>query len=196
MSKEEIEENTILQISEVLPQKIAIVYSIQYECIARKIKDILARNHKIFTFLQVLGCTKTKLPKEVQAVLLIGSGIFHSFALALNPNIPIYIYDSGKLVKLSQKEIEAFLNRKKGAYIKYLSSKKVGVLISTKPGQQNLDKALSLKKKIKGKEIYFFIGDFISTSEFENFGLDCWINTACPRLDIDSSSIINVSDIS
>ena len=126
---------------------------------------------------------------------MIGSGRFHALSLATSSNLPIYMYEQSKLTKLSEKEILSFNQRKKTAYIKFLSSDKIGVLVSTKPGQQNLIKALELKKRLKQKNLYFFLGDFLSAAEFENFGLNSWINTACPRLDMDSTAIINISNL-
>jgi 2-(3-amino-3-carboxypropyl)histidine synthase len=181
--------------SKNLPKNIALVYSVQYENLAREIKSILEKNHTIVNFSQVLGCSKVNFKKKPEALLLIGSGKFHATALASNMNLPIYMYEAGKLSKISEKEVYSFNQRKKAAYVKFLSSSKIGVLVSTKPGQQNLSRALKLKKEIKQKHLYFFLGDFLSPAEFENFGLDSWVNTACPRLDMDSTAIINISDL-
>ena len=194
-SKERLEKTSFFENSKVLPKSIALVYSIQYEQIAKEIKSILEKNHDITKFSQVLGCSKLSFSEQTQAVLLIGSGIFHAVSIASSSNLPIYMYEQSKLKKLSEKEIISFSKRKKTAYIKFLSSDKIGVLISTKPGQQNLAKALELKKRTKQKQIYLFLGDFLSPAEFENFGLDSWVNTACPRLDMDSTAILNIADL-
>jgi len=63
-------------------------------------------------------------------------------------------------------------------------------LITTKPGQNNLKKALELKSndKYKDKNFYFFLDDTVNFAELENFNfIDCWINTACPRIAFDDS---------
>ncbi len=78
--------------------------------------------------------------------------------------------------------------------MRFLNAEKVGILISTKPGQENLKKALSLRTKLKDKKSYLFINNNIDLKEFENFGIDSWVNTACPRLDFDSS-VINIDDL-
>ncbi len=80
--------------------------------------------------------------------------------------------------------------------MKFLNSEKVGILISTKPGQENLKKALSLKSNnLNGKKFYLFLGNELPSSDFENFaGITSWINTACPRLDFDSS-VMNMSEL-
>ncbi len=194
-SRDKLDKESFLEVSKTLPDRIAILYSIQYEFLAKEIRKILEKMRKITKFSQVLGCTRIIFSKETKAVLLIGSGRFHAISLATISNLPIYIYEQGKLSQLKESEINLYRQRKRAAYLKFLNSNKIGVLASTKPGQQNLAKALALKRKVKDKQLYFFLGDFLSPVEFENFGLDSWINTTCPRLDMESSSIINISDL-
>jgi len=79
--------------------------------------------------------------------------------------------------------------------MQFLNSEKIGILISTKPGQENLKKALSLKNKLKNKKSYFFLADEIDTRQFENFSdINAWINTACPRLDFEGF-VFNIGDL-
>jgi 2-(3-amino-3-carboxypropyl)histidine synthase len=186
----------IKKISKKLPKSIAISYSVQYKKIAEEIKKSLQeepKKHQITKFVQTLGCMDPKFPKGTEAVLLIGSGKFHGISLALETKLPIYIYNKN-LVKISEKEIESLRIRKKAAYVRFLNAKKIGILVSTKPGQENLKRALSLKKSLKDKESYLFIGDNLNPSEFQNFQIESWINTACPRLDLDFS-VINEGDL-
>jgi diphthamide biosynthesis enzyme Dph1/Dph2-like protein len=194
-SKYKFNKDSFFKISKSLPNRIAIVYSIQYESLAIEINRLLKNSHKITSFFQVLGCSKVKFSKETQGILLIGSGKFHALSLASISNLPIYIYENEKITKISEIEIEKFNKMKKGAYIKFLNSKNTGVLISLKPGQQNFSRAFKLKERLKDKKIYFFIGDFLSSQELENFEIDSWINTACPRLDMENSAILNISDL-
>jgi len=183
----------ILKLSKKLPKNIAIVYSIQYKDLSSEIKRILSKHHNITKITQVLGCSIPKFPKETMAILLIGSGKFHALGLASETNLPIYIWESGKLGKISSKEVNSFRKKQRGSYLKFLNAEKIGVLISTKPGQENLKKALDLRNKVN-KKCYFFISNNLSAKEFENFGVDAWINTACPRLDMENS-VVNLNRI-
>lgn len=178
-----------------LPKNIAIVYSIQYKNIAKQIYDILSKKYKITKMIQVLGCSKPKFSKETQAILLISSGQFHAVSLASETKLPIYILESNKLRKISEEEISAFEKRKHASYMQFLDSERVGILISIKPGQENMKKALSLKNKLKNKKIYFFLANEIDTKQFENFSdINVWINTACPRLDFEGF-VFNINDL-
>jgi len=193
--KSKVNKSKILEISKKLPKNLAIAYSIQYQEIANEIKQILSEKHKITQFIQVLGCSKSKFPKDVKAILLISSGRFHAISLAKESNLPVYTLESNKLNKISKQEIESLNKKQKASYIKFLNADKIGILISTKPGQENLKKAIILKSKLKNKKSYLFISNEINTKEFENFpDIQSWINTACPRLDFDSS-VINIDKI-
>ncbi|MEN7981882.1 MAG: diphthamide synthesis protein [Nanoarchaeota archaeon] len=185
----------IKSLSKKLPKNFTIAYSIQYKELAEKIKLNLSKKHKINSFIQVLGCSKPKLPKSTKSVLLISDGKFHATSLAYETKIPVYLFTSGILEKISKKEIEIFSKKQKGAYLKYLHAEKIGILISTKSGQENLKKAIDFQKKIKNKKSYLFISNNIDTNEFENFQIDSWINTSCPRMDMNEGSIINISKI-
>ncbi len=177
-----------------LPKNIAIAYSIQYKEIAAKVKEILSKRYNIIGMIQILGCSRLKFPKDTQAVLLISSGKFHAVSLAAEANLPIYILKSNEMNRVSGEEVNSFKKRKLASYVKFLNSEKIGILISTKPGQENLKKALSLKSKLKNKTSYLFIANEINPKEFENFDIDSWVNTTCPRLDFDTS-VVNSGDL-
>jgi len=194
--KLEINNSKILPISNKLPKNIAIAYSVQYENYAKEIKNFLQKNHKIIKFVQVLGCSKLKFPKNTKAILLISDGKFHAISLACETELPVYLLENNQLIKISEKDVENLKKKQKGAYVKFLNAKKMGILVSTKPGQQNLKKALEIKNKIKNKETYLFISNNINTTEFDNFPeIESWVNTACPRLDMEDARIINMSRI-
>ena len=192
-SKLKIDKPKILSLLKKLPKILAITYSVQYQEQAKEIKSLLSKSHKINSFTQVLGCSKPNFPKNTQSILLIGNGRFHAISLAIQTKLPVYILEDNQLTKISKKEIETFKQKQKVSYVKFLHSNKVGILISTKPGQQNLKKALDFQKNLKNKKSYLFISNNINTSEFENFGLDSWVNTACPRLDMNDACIINLN---
>ncbi len=80
---------------------------------------------------------------------------------------------------LSDSEIEKMKKKEMGAILRYLHSDKVGVIVTTKPGQQRFERTIEYKKNLKGKKAYIFIANQIDAAEFENFGLDCFVNTAC-----------------
>ena len=179
-----------------LPKKIFLVYSIQYKDLALNIKKQLISNKiKVQKIQQVLGCSKinTKLP-----ILLISSGKFHATNTYLK-SPEIYTLYNNQIEKIPQSDIAQQINQRKVALVKFFSANNLGILVSTKPGQNNLEKAIKLKKtlqkKYKQKKIYIFLANNIDTTQFENFQIDSWVNTACPRLIVDNNQIINYEEI-
>ncbi|MBU2562068.1 MAG: 2-(3-amino-3-carboxypropyl)histidine synthase subunit [Nanoarchaeota archaeon] len=193
-AKLNIPESKLKIFLEKLPKNLVIAYSIQYKDFALRLKKILEKNHRILKTVQVLGCSKPNLPKNTQAILLVSDGKFHALSLNYETKIPVYIINS-TLERVSNQNIQEFGKKQKASYLNFLNSEKIGVIISTKPGQQNLKKAIDLKRKLKNKSAYLFISNNIDNQEFQNFGLKAWINTACPRLDMNDASIINIDKL-
>ncbi|MEM0465810.1 MAG: diphthamide synthesis protein [Candidatus Pacearchaeota archaeon] len=177
-----------------LPNKIFIVYSIQYKDIANQIKKHLEKNKiKVTGLKQILGCSKLNIKYPI---LIIGSGRFHAMNLMLQSN-EIYIFENNSLIKIPFKDIEIMRMRLKTSLLKFLSADNIGIIVSTKPGQANLDLAIKIKEKLKSKNknVFIFLSDNVDVSEFENFDIDSWINTACKGLSYNSPDIINYSDL-
>lgn len=86
--------------------------------------------------------------------------------------------------------------------LSFMSSKEIGVLISTKPGQYKIKKAYELEDKFPEKKIYFLLFNTLNYSGLENFPfIECFVNTACPRISYDEADkirkpIINIDDLS
>ncbi|MBU0959241.1 MAG: diphthamide synthesis protein [Nanoarchaeota archaeon] len=191
-SRAKVNKTKILSLSNKLPKNIALVFSIQFQDIALEIRKILSENHKITAFMQVLGCSQPRF-QDTDAILLIGSGKFHAVSLAFETKLPVFVLKHEELEKVSDKDVQELETKHKTSYLKFLHADKVGILITTKPGQERIKRSLELKKKLN-KKTYLFIGNNIDIKEFENFTIDSWINTACPRMDFDRA-IINLNDL-
>lgn len=179
-----------------LPEKLFLVYSVQYKDLAESIKkQLIDKKIKIMGFQQVLGCSKIS-NKSNHAILLIGSGRFHLINL-LTPSSDVYFLENNRIIKIPNEEIEKLKAKQKSALIKFLNAEKIGILVSTKPGQENLEKAVKLRQKLnkKGKQAHIFISNNINVSQFENFNISSWINTACPGLALDNPNIINYTEL-
>ncbi len=69
-----------------------------------------------------------------------------------------------------------------------------------KSGQNHLKEAEKFKQETD-KEVFIFVFDTLDFGELENFpDVECWVNTACPRIGHDDGSrvskpIINLDDL-
>jgi 2-(3-amino-3-carboxypropyl)histidine synthase len=83
--------------------------------------------------------------------------------------------------------------------MKAIEAETFGVLVSVKAGQYDLEKALQACKKIKskGKKAFLFSGEELSPNNLLPFKVDCWVNTACPRLADDKfeKTVINAEEL-
>lgn len=188
---------------QILPEKIGLLYTIQYKPLFEKVKKELEKQEKkvfvgkaILEEGQIIGCdvgSALAIENKVDCLLLVSSGRFHAFSLAQSISKPIYIIREGKLEQIEQEEINIMRKKRKAALSKFLMANRIGIIVSTKHGQNNLKKAIEIQKKLK-KESFIFISETINIKELENFKIDSWINTACPGIAFDYPNIINLNE--
>ena len=195
-----------------LPKELALFTTVQYMDSFEPIKAQLEKagikvhvidgKHTKYSG-QILGCETIK--SDVPAFLYVGDGLFHPQALMMQNEKPVFAYDprSETLVIIDEKDIEKTKKKIKGAILKFLTANEIGVIITTKPGQNRRKDAEKLKQMIeaKGKTCYFFLCDNVDFSQLENFPfVEVWVNTACPRIAIDeyekfNKPVINIDDV-
>jgi diphthamide biosynthesis enzyme Dph1/Dph2-like protein len=217
-------------IIEQLPKRMILYSSVQFlhqlpdieKQLATEGKNIIMIKSKNFLYEgmvsekgQLLGCNSETFDinntqvkdSEFDAFLYIGDGVFHPKALLVNNRKDIYCYDP-KLKKLHilEKELHDDIQKKnRGRILKFLTSKNIGVLITTKRGQNSSKRADMLRDKIlhkwPDKKVFMFLCSELNFSELENFNfVDIYVNTACSRIGHDDTTrspkaIINISDV-
>ena len=150
---------------------------------------------------QILGCDIFQSGKKNQAYLYVGDGLFHPTALLYDNEQPVHYYNpfNGEHIVLTQKDLKKVLDRRKASIARFYAADNVGVLVTTKPGQNNMIGALELKKRLEaeGKAAFIFVDETLNMGQLENFPfIDCWVNTACPRIVEDTQhAIINLWDL-
>jgi 2-(3-amino-3-carboxypropyl)histidine synthase len=162
---------------------------------------------------QMLGCDsyKDSLHLDLDGIdgfVYVGDGYFHPNALLLAQEFeeeikPVVLMNVVQQITevIDKNHIAAYLKKRKGCLLKFQISKKIGVFVTTKWGQEYKDSALKLKEMYPEKKFYYFIGDNFLESEMENFpDIECWVNTACPRIGQDDvvrhkKSVVNLKDI-
>ncbi|MBI4150657.1 diphthamide synthesis protein [Candidatus Woesearchaeota archaeon] len=178
-------------------KKVGIVTSIQLLHAIKKVQEQLPKS---IVAGQVLGCNAynaENIKNKVDCFLFVGSGAFHPIQVATRTEKPTYVFNPAtrQFGRLQQKTIDAYLDRKRGSILKFLHAKNVGVIVSTKAGQKNFARAMELEKR-KEKNYYVFVSDTLNFNEMENFPfIDCWLNTACPRIADEKAGIVNINDL-
>lgn len=180
-------------------ERIGMVSTLQFLDSLKEAKIFLEENGKIvkigkgkFNPGQILGCDVSaakSIEKDVEAFLYIGSGQFHPLGLALQTEKTVYFLNTEKEeITTLEKTKEIFLKQKYAAQALAKDAKTFGILVSVKPGQMNLKLAKELKKKLetKGKKAYILVFNEVKPEKLEGLDLDCYVNTACPRIAIDN----------
>lgn len=194
-----------------LPKNIGLITTIQFINSLKNIKTQLEeQDKKVFISKskqleqgQILGCdieAATSIKNKVDAFLYIGSGVFHPLPVAIATNKPVFCFnpEAKILNKLDEKQIQKAKALKRGQKIKFMSADKLGILVSTKPGQNKLKQAQLLQEKLKkkGKQAYIFMFDTFDENQLENWPeIQCWINTACPGLSIEQPKLAWIGDV-
>ena len=181
-----------------LPKDVNITYSIQYHNLATHVKSEIEKSGvKVHNFLQIIGCRR--LPIKSFPIIHVGSGKFH----ATNPNLfriskNITLFDGYSITHVSPNYMIDAERVRKAKLSRFFASNNIGLLVSNKYGQQDLKKAIDFANdsgKSKDQNRYLFLCNNINKNEFENFPIDFWVNTACPRIEEDSSEIISLDRI-
>ena len=196
-----------------LPKNIGLVGTSQHVHQLDEVRQRLGKKGKKVELLkgkhsknvgQVLGCDSLNLDvSNVDAVLFIGTGMFHPKGLLFGKDKPLFAYDPAakQFREIKKSETESIERRRLAGFKKFLASENIGVLITTKPGQSRFLKALELKKLYPGKKFFFLASNSIEFGELENFPfIECFVNTACPRIGLDDASklprpVVNLQDI-
>ena len=195
-------------------KSVALFASVQFTNLNDFIKQIKKLGIKVNTTkakrtnekIQVLGCDcyedsfQEDIIKNSDAILYIGDGLFHPKALLLSQikskNFkPIIIFDpiANKIKEINKKDIEKQIQKKKRNLKMFINSRTIGILVTIKPGQQYFNSAKNLKEKLhqENKKAYIFIDNNINITQLENYPfIQCWVNTACPRIGTDD--IVNI----
>lgn len=197
-----------------LPGKVMVASTVQFvEHLGEIKKKLEAYGKEVYLFNsrhgrysgQILGCDNFKLGSyyPAEGFLYIGDGEFHPRALLINEK-PVFCYNpfSGEVKRLGRKEIEEEKLRKKVGLMKFYAASKIGVIISVKEKQREMQgREEQIEKLIEGlekegKEVYLFLGDEIRKEELENFNfIEGWVNTACPRISDDVKEIVNLREL-
>lgn len=178
------------------------------------VKVITSRADRTHVSGQLLGCDNyhdsLRLKKEsFDTYLYVGDGKFHPLAIVYGQkdltteelkeiicNDPL----RDTMTLLGFEDIKHILKRYQAALMKFITAKTVGVIVTIKPGQEQLKPAFLLEQKFPGKQYYYFIDNVVSFDQLENFNfIDVWVNTTCPRVGFDDQEkfvkgVINLND--
>ena len=150
----------------------------------KKIKGIVAEGSgRIPNRGQVLGCNFSAAKATgADEILFVGTGLFHPLGIALATHARVIALDP--LTGIAREvNGDTLLRRRFSIIEKARGAKTIGIIVSTKSGQQRMELALRLASLSPGAVIVTMRE--VSPDELLNLGFACYVNTACPRLAYD-----------
>ncbi len=203
-------------------RKIALYSSVQFidrlsiierQLATENIQVITSKPARASAQSQLLGCDAYHSALNIAEIpdlyLYIGDGMFHPRALLLaqkdlHPSLVrdvlVYSPPEQRTRLIGIDEIGTILHKYHIALKNFLKFDEIGVLVTLKPGQQQLNAALILEKAYPTKTFYFFVDDTINLYNLGHFPfIKVWVNTACPRIGFDDApnlekTMLNVTD--
>jgi 2-(3-amino-3-carboxypropyl)histidine synthase len=143
---------------------------------------------------QVLGCDFSNalvISKSVEAYVFIGGGRFHAIGVTLATGKPTIIADPYDQMAYSiHDQVRRIIMQRWGNISKAKDARSIGILVSLKPGQMKLSRAIELKKKFEQNKmavILFAVREITPNVLIQFPGIDAFVNTACVRLSLDDS---------
>lgn len=169
-------------------------------------KVFIGTNKKTRNKAETLGCdfsAAEEIKDNVDSFLYVGTGMFHPIGIFSGTKKRLIIANpiTDEVREVTEKDVERLEKRRKGALLKFLTSKNIGIIVTTKPGQNKLKEALKLKEELKDKKCYILLTDTLDFNELENYPfIDCFVNTMCPRIGMDDGvrlqkPILNIEDV-
>lgn len=185
-------------------KKIGLATSVQHLQMLNQTREMLVKAGKIVIIGdagkmsyagQVIGCDYSNVKSiadEVEAFLFIGGGLFHALGIALCTSKPTIIADpyDNKAFSIDN-EAQKIIKQRWACIEKSTHAKIFGVLIGLKPGQKKFDAALKVKEiaEKQGKSAYLLAAKEITPEVLMEFPtIDSFVNTACPRISLESAS--------
>lgn len=162
-------------------ERVGLTSTVQFKHRVKEVKELL-KAHEVIITPTVLGCNVQ--PLEVDCSVIIATGTFHAVKLGLVTGKPVFILNPGGVNQLNDELIRDFERKQSIRVAKVINSRIIGVLVSTKSGQshEQLSKRVVKELRDDNKEAYLFVADELSPAQLNDFPVDAWINTACPRL--------------
>lgn len=142
---------------------------------------------------QVLGChygTAQRVADDVDGFLFIGGGQFHPLGLMLSTGKPVVLADpyDGSVTAHRMEELMGLAKRRYAGVAALRGAERVGIIVSSKPGQRALAAAEDLERRFRerGAEAAVIYVDEVRAEHLNDFTEpQAFVAAACPRVAMD-----------
>ena len=192
-----LDEKSIKEIQNMLPNKIGIVTTAQHLHMIEETTEKLEKvgfdasvtkgGPRLAAAGQLLGCNSSSARRlKVDGYLYIGTGLFHPLTVALSTGKKVACIDPHN-GKVSEANPKPFLKQRYAAISVAKSAHRWAVLFSNQIGQKRIELAEKMANSLEeaGKEVIMIGSIHQSHEQLLGMGIDAAVITACPRLAIE-----------
>jgi 2-(3-amino-3-carboxypropyl)histidine synthase len=187
-----------------LPKRLGLVASIQHldlvpsfqrELAARGVTlEIGSGDRRLAYPGQALGCNYTSaeaVADRVEGFLFLGTGQFHPLGLAFAVPLPVWTLDPLQGTLEAPVDRAGLIRRRQLLVASCHTARRFGILVSTFAGQDRSPMAAALQRRAEehGREAELILFDRLDPRDLEGRAIDAYVNTACPRIALDDSSL-------
>ncbi len=148
---------------------------------------------------QVLGCdagAAHNISHKVDAFVFLGSGHFHPSQVS-ETGKDVYVVDPYErhIWVEPANSLDDEMRAEYARVLKHKDKQRWGIITSSKKGQNYLRAVEIAKEKLEehGKDVYVFVEDRIFEADYKGYGIDIYVNCACPRMTKDWQDLALVS---
>lgn len=142
---------------------------------------------------QVLGCDYSSLKSiedSVDCFVVVGS-LFHALGVGLTSSKPVLAVDPESQRSLWIEDmVRKIYSQRYASIIKFREARRIGVIVSVKPGQMRLGLARKMREMLRqhGYDADILVTDEVTESLIVESRYDAYVNTACPRLSVEDQA--------
>ncbi len=155
---------------------------------------------------QVLGCSFSSagdLPRDVDALVFIGTGRFHPLGLAMASQREVHTMNplTGEVGIVGKEDLDKMLRSRFGHINRFKEvlsrGEMVAIVIGFKPGQRRIALAEKLQDILKEREIRtkMVVMDHMEPMKLKSLSLRLIVSTACPRIALDDSGRYSAEEL-
>ncbi|MGI0132832.1 MAG: diphthamide biosynthesis enzyme Dph2 [Thermoplasmata archaeon] len=187
-----------------LPRRLGLVASIQHVDLIEPLRAAIARtgrslatgsgDRRLSYAGQALGCNYTTaqaVAGDVDAFLFLGTGRFHPVGLAFAVDRPVWSLDPLQATLEPPIDRAGLIRQRQLMVARCRDARRWGVLVSTFAGQNRHPMALALQQRARerGYTAEILLAARLDPGDLIGRDLDAYVNTACPRIALDDSSL-------
>ncbi len=161
-----------------------ILYKLYAESVAKRIRGTAVGP---FT-----GCF---MPIKANKAVVVSGGYFYALtAKLINPGSRVMVADPHRVVVEDVELVyRRYIGLKVNSLLRAIDARRIAILLTSKPGQGNINHALSIKRRLQrsGRDAFILYIDEVSAEAINNIDADAVVIEACPRIALDDLDRVN-----